>query len=503
VFLETTTNNLRRRVAIVGSILIVAPMLVVVIAGWLVLQRIERIASATAVNPNPLQSRTNTDLSQMAQNLVEVCRKYHQASLEALKNGQRILKEIGPIRLDGSHMVVWHARNEITGERKSFEAPLMSAGDISFVSVPDFDQVAPAVDEIAKKSGTVATVFQRLNDRGDMLRVASTLKSEEGLRAIGTFIPGDARVGVSAKVLETVLKGESYTGKEVQGKVTYLTSYVPLKNGWGKVVGILNTSVPEEQIKSQLGLLATSNTTRNDKPQLFILEASGEKVGTAVVMADKSLEGADLSNEKDAEGRPYVRDLCARATQIGAGQTGEYKFQKATRVGGIPRSMTARFAYVPELDWAVGFLQAGMDSQASVPFAQALVWAMWLLFGVSVASTALAIRVWIKFSDDLAPKLNALLDHLRKEAKQISAAAVELSHEAEHALAERSAKSPNPWQHTAQSKIQESLVSDDSAHALRRQTENLLKLVEGIDQTVKVVTEEVGVFETEPEAPAP
>ena len=463
MFLEATANNLRRRVAIVGSILIVAPMLVVVIAGWLILQRIEQIAAVAAVKTAPAQSKSDTDLSQMAQKLVEVCRKYHQASVEALQSGQRILKEIGPIHLDGSHMVIWHATNELTGERKMLEIPLMSAGDTSFVSVTDFDQVAPAVDEIAKKSGTVVTVFQRLNDHGDMLRVASTLKSEKGTRAIGTFVPGDQLVGESAKVLETVLKGESYTGKEVRGKVTYLTSYEPLKNSWGKVVGALNTAVPEEQIKSQVELLATSNAIKGDKPQLFIFEASGERLGTAVVMADKSLEGSDLSNEKDAEGRLYVRDLCARATQIAAGQTGEYKFQKTTRVGGIPRSMTARFGYVPELGWAVGFLQAEMDTQASVPFLQALGWAMWLLFGVSVASTSLALRVWIKFSDDLAHKLSALLDHLRKDAKQLTAAAVELSHEA----------------------------SEDT-HDLRHQTENLLKLAQGIDHTVKVVTEEVG-----------
>ncbi len=458
MFLEAS-SNLRRRVAIVGSMLIVAPMLIVVLAGWAVLQRMEQIAAVTGANTNTPSA--TADLSQMAQQLVEVCRKYQQASLAALKRGKHILNMIGPIHLDGAHMVVWQATNELTGERKSLEIPLMSAGKANFVSVTDFDQAAPAVDEIAKQSGTVATVFQRLNDRGDMLRVASTFKSEKGKRAIGTIIPSDGRVGESAKLLEAVLKGEGYVGKEVQGNVSYLTSYEPLQNGWGKVVGMLNTAVPEEQIKSQLRFLAASNPTTSGRPQLFIFEASGEKRGTAVVMADKSLEGRDLSTEKDSEGKPFVLDLCSRATQLNEGQLGEYSFQKATRLGGIPSGMTARFAYVPELNWVVGFFKPEMTSQASVPFLQALVWAMWLLFGVSAASTALAIRVWLKFSDDLALKLNALFNDLRKEA--------------EH----------------------------DSAHASRRQTANLLTLAAGIDHTVNVVTEEVGASETEPQPPAP
>ncbi len=396
MFLEASIQSIRRRVAIVGTMLIISPMVVLALAGLAVFQRAERVAAAAELPPPTM----HIDLAQMAQNLLELCHKYHQAGVEALKKGQLLLKEKGPIRLNSAHMSTWHAVNESTGDKKSFEIPVMSAGEVRFEPVSDFEQPAPVVDEITKSAGTFATVFQRLNDRGDMLRVASSVKSPAGTRAIATFMPADARQGESAKILEDVLDGKTYIGEEVQGSVTYLTAYQPLINGWGKVVGMLNTALPEEQIKTQVTRLVASGSAKtNGKAEFFILKASG-----------------NLSNEGE-------RDICSRAVRLTAGQLGEYKFQKASRVGGIPRTMTAQFAYVPELNWVVGFSRAESDLQAGMPAAQLLVWALWLLFGVGVAATGLAVRVWLEFVDDLAPKLIGLLNRPRKDAKQLVASA--------------------------------------------------------------------------------
>ncbi len=437
VFLDATANNLQRRVAIIGSILIVAPMALVVLSGWAILERIEHLPIATEPSK---RSHPHVDPSQIAQNLVEACRKYSLASVQALKSGRQILEQTGKIRVDGTHSSIWHARNEVTGQMKAFQVPLMAAGQVAFVPVTDFAQPAPAVDEITKITGTPATIFQRLNDQGDMLRVASTLKSEQGTRAIGTFIPAQSRQGESARILEDVLNGKTYIGKEVQNKVAYLTAYQPLINSWGKVVGVLNTVFPEEQIRSQVRRAVGISDANSQTPQLFIFEASGDNRGAALVMTDKSLEGRNLWDEKDSAGRPYVQEMCARATQLSSGELAEYKFQKANRSGNIPATLTAQFAYVPELDWVVGVTHPETNSQANLPAVQALVWAMWLLFGVSVASTGLAIRLWLEFCHDLAPKLTSLLNHLRKDAKQLTEAAVELSQEAEQAAAERTTK---------------------------------------------------------------
>jgi hypothetical protein len=469
VFLEATAKNLQRRVAIVGSMLIIAPMLVVTLAGWVVLQRIEH---AGAVPDSPGLSPTHLvspmELSQMARHLLLVCRKYQQVSVEALTRGPRILRQIGPIHLDGTLVLTWRAKNEVTGQVKVLQTPLMAAGTVDFLPVRDFDLPAPAVDEITKTAGTPATIFQRLNEQGDMLRVASSEKSGQGTRAIGTFVPADGRKGQSAKVLEAILSGKTFIGKEVRGKDGYLTAYEPLVNSLGKVIGALNTVLPEEQIKTQVRQWAAASSANPPAPQLFIFEASGENRGAALVMADQSLEGSNLWNDKDSAGTPYIQEMCSRATQLRADQLAEYKFQKVDRAGAIPTTMTAQFAYVPELDWIVGFAQPEKVSQSGLPAVSSLVWAMWLLFGVSLASTGLALQVWLKFSHDLAPKLSSLLHHLRKDAKQLTAAAVELSHEAKQAFAPSvpaTAKEISPEKQTESGNVDSALRHIDASGA--------------------------------------
>ncbi len=421
---EATTNNIRRRVAFVGVILIVAPALAIGLAAWAVLHRIQQIPLAEA--PTPV---SNAGFSKLAQNLVAVCRNYGQSYLSSLKSGEQILKDLGPVRLDGSHSAVWHATNEITGQPKLLEVPVMSAGSLKFTPPSDDEEAAPAVvEEIEQKAGTPATIFQRLNERGDMLRVASSLRLDDGARAVASFIPADARTGESATILEQVLSGHPYIGQESLYNKNYWTAYTPIYNSRRSVVGMLNTLLPESQFKSQVERVADVRGTQT-KAEFFIWQASGAHHGKAVLATDRGLVGRDLWNEKDLSGRFYVQEICRRATKLLPGEFADFQYEKPARIGGIPKSMVAHFAYVPQMNWVVGAAQPDTESLAAVPFSQMIVWAMWLLFGVGVASTGLALRVWIEFTHELAPKLNGLLSHLRKNARQLTAVAVELSHE--------------------------------------------------------------------------
>ena len=45
------------------------------------------------------------------------------------------------------------------------------------------------VDKVQELVGGTCTIFQRMNDTGDMLRVSTNVEKLDGTRAIGTFIP--------------------------------------------------------------------------------------------------------------------------------------------------------------------------------------------------------------------------------------------------------------------------------------------------------------------------
>jgi methyl-accepting chemotaxis protein len=434
VFLEATTNNIRRRVALIGILLIVAPMAILGLAAWVVTQRFQPSFPIVSLKrPSPV------DLTHLTKNLVDLCRIYQQESVQKLKGGQTILDAAGRIRIDPNQTALWHAKNEVTGEVQVLLLPVMTAGDARFLPVADFSQIVPVVDEIAKVFGTPATIFQRINARGDMLRISSSMKSLLGARAIGSFIPAGNPDTQESQLLQDVLHGKTYLGKELQAKVSYLTAYQPLKNSAGDVVGMLATALPEDQIRTKVKPLATAEA-QVDHVELFVFQATGETRGTALVMSDSLIEGSDLWNEKDFAGRPYVKELCSQALKLSPGQFADLEFQRIARTSGLPLTVFARFAYIPELEWVVGFVQPETNILADVrPVRASAGWVVWLLLGVGVAGTGLAVRIWIKFSEDMAYKLNSLLAHLRSDAKQLSDAAAALSQEANRALAANSA----------------------------------------------------------------
>jgi len=295
------------------------------------------------------------------------------------------------------------------------------------------------VDEINKVEGTPATIFERTNARGDMLRIASSVNAETGGRAIGSYMP--APVGTAAadnekaKALQDVLAGKTHIGKESVANVSFLAAYQPLKDQGDKVIGMLYTALPEARIREKVRSLALGSSVAYG--EIFILEAAGEKHGTALVMGDRSVEGRDLWDDKDPGGRLYIRDLCSRAVLLNDGEVAEYQYQRAARSGGLPRRIMARFAYVPELDWVVGFTEPMTAVLSNASATETFTtWGMWFLMGLGVAGTGLAVRLWVKLSDHAAHTLDVLFAHLRQEAQQLSTAAAAFSEEAERALKE-------------------------------------------------------------------
>jgi hypothetical protein len=425
-------GNLRQRIALMGGVLIVTPLLILSVAGWIVFERLSRTLKVSA-------ARTSTaHLVELTRSLVDICRSSQQANIEALKSGRSVVDAAGAIGSKLGKRQEWRAKNEATGEISELWLPILSAGDAQFLPVTGFSDPAPLVDDIQRIYGTPATIFQRMDDSGDMLRISSSVKSQTGTRAIGTYIP-ISPASQAAQAVAAVLSGRSQIAKAIFNRTTYLTLYQPLKDQTGKVVGMLSTALAEEQIAARIRSLAI-HYSNIDRVGLFAWRASGADQGKALIMADESLQGRNLWNRTDSSGTLYVRQICARALAMPAGEIAESKYQTPPRVGALPQSIVATFAYVPALDWVVGYAQPEADFLAGATALQTILnGGMWLLLGLGLAGTGLAVQIWIKFSGGLAHKLAGLLTNLTENAQQVSVAAAELSAEAKRAAAQKGA----------------------------------------------------------------
>ena len=87
------------------------------------------------------------------------------------------------------------------------------------------------VDKFNNSTGAVATVFARKGE--DFLRISTSLKKPDGERAVGTLL------GKAHPAMVAMLAGQPYTGRALLFGKHYMTRYQPVRDGGGKVVGIL------------------------------------------------------------------------------------------------------------------------------------------------------------------------------------------------------------------------------------------------------------------------
>ncbi len=108
------------------------------------------------------------------------------------------------------------------------------------------------VDTFNKSNGGVATIFMRKGD--DFERIATSLKKENGDRAVGTLL---AR---SHPAYALALAGKTYTGRAVLFGKAYMTHYDPIKDGAGKIVGILFIGFDVTDFQASLDKLVADST---------------------------------------------------------------------------------------------------------------------------------------------------------------------------------------------------------------------------------------------------
>lgn len=90
-------------------------------------------------------------------------------------------------------------------------------------------------DDFLNRTGAISTLFVRSGN--DFVRVATSLRKENGDRAMGTVL--DA----SSPAFAAVNKGEVYRGLALLFGKRYITQYQPVKNAEGQVIAIVFVGV--------------------------------------------------------------------------------------------------------------------------------------------------------------------------------------------------------------------------------------------------------------------
>ena len=157
-------------------------------------------------------------------------------------------------------------------------------------------------DRFTNQSQGVATIFVKTGD--DYVRVTTSLKKEDGQRALGTLLdkahPGYARLQA----------GQSFVGIATLFGKQYMTQYDPIKDAAGKLIGALFVGVNiTEDIKQLKDRIRTIKL--GESGYFYVLDAkAGKDQGKVLLHPDQ--EGKNQLDAKDADGREYIKEVLER-----------------------------------------------------------------------------------------------------------------------------------------------------------------------------------------------
>ncbi len=194
-----------------------------------------------------------------------------------------------------------------------------------------------AVDGFTEQTQAVATIFVRQGN--DFVRIATSLKDEQGQRPLGTLL------GKGHPAYAKLLAGEAFTGKATLFGRDYTTQYRPLLVD-GQVIGLLFIGVDFSDglaaLKQEIRTLKVGQTG-----YFYVLDAKpGNHYGALVVHPAK--EGQVILGTTDANGRPFIKDMLEQKQGVT-----RYAWLNSELKETAPRDKIVVYDQYPGWNWVV------------------------------------------------------------------------------------------------------------------------------------------------------
>jgi methyl-accepting chemotaxis protein-2 (aspartate sensor receptor) len=371
------------------------------------------------------------------------------------------------------------------------------------------------VDGFTARTGATATVFARSGS--DFIRVSTSLKTETGKRAVGTVLdhqhPGYKRL----------LDGEAYRGPALLFGRMYMTSYEPIRDQAGQVIGVLYVGL---DISNDLELLKSKirAMTLRQTGFFYVLDARpGSRQGLALI--HRTLEGSNLLAYRDANGHEVIRDI------LNKGQGAMRYVEAPSPTHREAQEKVIAFSHFPSWEWMIvaetpasevfevsGVLRSELYG-AAVVIALVLSVSLYITlkrtvgrrvdqavgYARRVAAGDLAARTRIVYSDETGELFDAL-DHMADSLSTIVSGVRESADEIDHASRQLRAGNNELSQRTEQqaSSLEQTAASvEELAGTVKQTSDNARQaneLAQGasriamrggqmVDQVVKTMSE--------------
>ncbi len=338
-----------------------------------------------------------------------------------------LLNKSGQVSL-GTETAAWKAVNQFTAEARSVDLPKMMVGNNWLGQVTTTNEPAPIVDEAKRMTGDFCTIFQRINEEGDMLRVCTSVLKTDGTRAVGTYIPRRNADGSENAVVAAVLRGDTYQGRAFVVTEWHAAAYEPI---WDadkqRVIGMLYTGVGLGEINQEISKLFTQ-VKLGKTGYLFALGGKGDSRGKYVISHKGERDGQSVWDSKDSDGRYFIRSMIEKALTTTNGAVNMERYGWKNPEDKEARLKVAAVTYFAPWDWVIGasvYEDDFRDTTLMVRGAQ-MHMVVWVL-GAAGIMMLLAGLVGHFVAQGIARPLVRLIGSLQSSTSQISSASGQLT----------------------------------------------------------------------------
>ncbi|HOK66589.1 MAG TPA: methyl-accepting chemotaxis protein [Anaerohalosphaeraceae bacterium] len=403
---------LKTKLLMYGLILTLVPLLVI-----LAMVTIQNRQMASAAEEESTKM-AYTDLDHIAQHIYNMLQVEQLSIQENINQSLRVARDIfnqtGAVRLDESS-VTWQAVNQFSQSSQTVTLPKMMVGDTWLGQNTSRQVPSPIVDKVKDLMGVTCTIFQRMNEQGDMLRVCTNVEKKDGTRAIGTFIPKTQPDGTPNPVVSAILQGQRYEGRAFVVDRWYITAYEPIFDAQKKVIGALYVGIPQERCTNIRQ--AILKTVVGKTGYVFVLDSKGNYV----ISKDGKRDGECIWEAKDANGVSFIQEICKKALASKPGEITEQKYPWQNQGESVPREKIARVVYFQPWDWVIGvssYLDEFYESSARL---RSIGRASMIQISILAAAASLvSLVIWFFVSHKLTNRLTAVAEQILTGAEQVS-----------------------------------------------------------------------------------
>jgi methyl-accepting chemotaxis protein len=269
-------------------------------------------------------------------------KKYKEALSKISQNGNINLS---------SEKVEWQIINQFTKQQSTTILPKLNLGNTWFGQNKSFSVYQPIVDDLAEKNYTI-TIFQRINEQGDMLRVATNVKLDNNDRAIGTFIPAFNQDGSKSSIISNILNSEPFQGNAFVVNDYYQSLYKPLKDKNGYVIGMIYTGVSlnaASQLRESI-----LNTVVGKSGYVYVLGGSGLRKGYYIISKNGERDNENILDVKDVNNKLIIQKIINQAVNNTEGDVSfiEYSWKNSGDIEAKPKIVG--ITYFKPFDWVIG-----------------------------------------------------------------------------------------------------------------------------------------------------